>query len=318
MWRDLPKSLISAVSTINQQSRKAFAEEQATQAQKKPKLPGVPAPKADTAAVANAADMAKKNVKEEAGGTTPKSAKEKSLAKLAPPANKITHADVMVGRGVKKEEVEQVDEISAGLATSYLNKRDAQHKPNMNSPETSNRDAKVAKGMRGAVSRMHGFGPDKNAENKVTGRFDYRKKVGATHVFNKEETEDASQVEEGWDDMIKAAKERNKPQPNGGSGVKQGSRYGGSKQKDDKEEKNEKEMKENTDTPGNSSHQCAVHVKSEQFGEGKTLFSQHAEPDAQGNIAWYDVMFAEGIKRVETKDIEIVVSESHMNHKKKK
>jgi hypothetical protein len=118
--------------------------------------------------------------------------------------------------------------------------------------------------------------------------------------------------------MIKAAKERNKPQPNGGSGVKQGSRYGGSKQKDDKEEKNEKEMKENTDTPGNSSHQCAVHVKSEQFGEGKTLFSQHAEPDAQGNIAWYDVMFAEGIKRVETKDIEIVVSESHMNHKKKK
>ena len=82
--------------------------------------------------------------------------------------------------------------------------------------------------------------------------------------------------------------------------------------------KKEEAVVENTDTPGNSTHQCAIHVKSEQYGEGKTLFSQHAEPDAEGNIAWYDVMFAEGIKRVETKDIEILVSESHMNHKKKK
>jgi hypothetical protein len=36
--------------------------------------------------------------------TVPKTAKEKDLAKLAPPHDKITHADVMVGRGVKKEE----------------------------------------------------------------------------------------------------------------------------------------------------------------------------------------------------------------------
>jgi hypothetical protein len=71
------------------------------------------------------------------------------------------------------------------------------------------------------------------------------------------------------------------------------------------------------DTPGNGkAHQCALHVKSEQYGEGKTLFSQHAEPDADGNIAWYDVMFNEGIKRVATKEIEILVSESHKNHKK--
>jgi hypothetical protein len=78
-------------------------------------------------------------------------------------------------------------------------------------------------------------------------------------------------------------------------------------------------VKENKDTPGNSyEHQCAIHVKSESFGEGRTLTSQHAEPDAQGNIAWYDVMFAEGIHRVETKDIEVLVSEAHMMHKKKK
>lgn len=36
--------------------------------------------------------------------TVPKTAKEKELAKMAPPHDKITHADVMVGRGVKKEE----------------------------------------------------------------------------------------------------------------------------------------------------------------------------------------------------------------------
>jgi len=68
--------------------------------------------------------------------------------------------------------------------------------------------------------------------------------------------------------------------------------------------------KEERDTPGNGrEHQCAIHVKSEQFGEGKTLFSQHAEPDRNGDIAWYDVMFEHGIeKQVPTSDLEILVS----------
>jgi hypothetical protein len=39
-------------------------------------------------------------------------------------------------------------------------------------------------------------------------------------------------VKEGWEDMMKAVKDRAGPQPSGGSGVKQGSRYGGSKQKE--------------------------------------------------------------------------------------
>lgn len=80
-----------------------------------------------------------------------------------------------------------------------------------------------------------------------------------------------------------------------------------------------KEVKEqNTDTPGNSTHQCAIHVKHSSLGEGKTLFSQHAEPDSNGQIAWYDVMFEHGIeKKVPTLDLEVLVSESHGNHKKK-
>ena len=54
--------------------------------------------------------------------------------------------------------------------------------------------------------------------------------------------EEVEHVEEGWDDMVKSAQEKVKsgPKPNGGSGKKEGSRYGGSKQKD----KPEHEMKE--------------------------------------------------------------------------
>jgi hypothetical protein len=81
-----------------------------------------------------------------------------------------------------------------------------------------------------------------------------------------------------------------------------------------------KPMKENKDTPGNGyAHQCAVHVKSESFGEGRTITTQHASPDADGNIAWYDVMFEHGIeKQVPTSTLEILVSEMHMHSKKKK
>ena len=55
------------------------------------------------------------------------------------------------------------------------------------------------------------------------------------------------------------------------------------------------------------------------MGEGRTLFSQHADPAADGSIAWYDIMFEHGIeKKVPTTDLEITVAESHMNHKKAK
>lgn len=79
-------------------------------------------------------------------------------------------------------------------------------------------------------------------------------------------------------------------------------------------------VKENKDTPGNSyEHQCAIHVKSESFGEGRTVTTQHADPDQDGNIAWYDVMFEHGIEKfVPTAELEILVSESHMHSKRKK
>lgn len=57
--------------------------------------------------------------KEEAEQTHPKTDKEKALAKLAPPHDKITHADVLTGRGVKKEEA---GENLPGQATHLTNK----------------------------------------------------------------------------------------------------------------------------------------------------------------------------------------------------
>lgn len=65
-------------------------------------------------------------------------------------------------------------------------------------------------------------------------------------------------------------------------------------------------------------HLCATKVFHKEWAEGTPIFSQHAEPDFLGNIAWYDVMFEHGIERqVPTADMEILMSESHMNHKKK-
>ncbi len=85
--------------------------------------------------------------------TVPKSPKEKALAKLAHPKDKITHKDVLVGRGVLKKEnsgdrmgvlvgtrkekvevdpklkeSEQVDELKASTLKSYSDKADKQVK----------------------------------------------------------------------------------------------------------------------------------------------------------------------------------------------
>ena len=143
--------------------------------------------------------------------------------------------------------------------------------------------------------------------------------------------EEAEQTQEGWNDMMKSVNatkgtgkfDKKEVKPGVTQYTRKSSTFDDGTGKDSDERRQDRERRkavkeENMDTPGNSTHQCAIHVKSEQFGEGRTLTSQHAEPDAQGNIAWYDVMFAEGIKRVETKDVEVLVSEAHMMHKKKK
>ena len=66
-------------------------------------------------------------------------------------------------------------------------------------------------------------------------------------------------------------------------------------------------------------HQCATKIFKEGLGEGTPLLGEHSIPDADGNIAWYKTMFESGIQVVNTadSDVEILMSEGHMNHKKK-
>lgn len=65
-------------------------------------------------------------------------------------------------------------------------------------------------------------------------------------------------------------------------------------------------------------HMCAMKVSHPKFGEGKPIFGEHAEPDGQGNVWWYKVMFEHGIETCETYSMEVLEEGSHGNHKKKK
>ena len=81
---------------------------------------------------------------------------------------------------------------------------------------------------------------------KFAGKSDAKRKEMALGAYYSKKNEEVESIDEGWDDMVKDAKEKVKsgPKPSGGSGVKQGTRYGGSKQK----EKPEQDVKEATDT----------------------------------------------------------------------
>jgi len=69
----------------------------------------------------------------------------------------------------------------------------------------------------------------------------------------------------------------------------------------------------------NDGHLCATKVFHKEWAEGTPIFSQHAEPDADGNIAWYDVMFEHGIEKgVSIDDLDVLMAESHERHSKRK
>jgi len=299
MLRDLPKGLIGAVAEINKSSREKYITElnslNEKMAAKAMKMPKQPEPKADPAAHSNAASMANKNMKEGAEGSTPRNEKEKELAKLHGNPKKITHGDVLKGRGVMRKEgwedmLKAAKERRAAEGTGKFDKKNVGTGTVYTRKSSTFDDGGKDADMKKAEKKM------KKEELQQANEMSHQATTTMKHVQNATAGEKAAAKDikpgvAGYRDrvaMLKSAEAR-----------------GGLK-------------KEERDTPGNSAHQCAIHVKSEQYGEGRTLTSQHAEPDAEGNIAWYDVMFAEGIKRVNTEDIEITVSESHMNHKKKK
>lgn len=60
-------------------------------------------------------------------------------------------------------------------------------------------------------------------------------------------------------------------------------------------------------------HNCAVHVEHPEYGSGMCISEAHADPDKDGNIAWYTVKFESGTHVVQTEDIKVLASESHMH-----
>ena len=82
--------------------------------------------------------------------------------------------------------------------------------------------------------------------------------------------------------------------------------------------KTAKRVAEEVEQAPEDTHYCAKHVRSGLLGDGIVLEAQHAEPDAEGNIEWYMVEFKDGIRKVYTEDLEIMIAEYHGNHKKKK
>jgi hypothetical protein len=65
-------------------------------------------------------------------------------------------------------------------------------------------------------------------------------------------------------------------------------------------------------------HNCAKHVEHAEYGKGNTIAEEHADPDRNGDIAWYDIEFPHGVeKAVPVSELRILQSEAHMHATKK-
>lgn len=59
-------------------------------------------------------------------------------------------------------------------------------------------------------------------------------------------------------------------------------------------------------------HKCANHVEHAEWGEGTCISENHANPDENGYVAWYDVEFDHGVEqRVPTEDLNILGEGMH-------
>ena len=189
--------------------------------------------------------------------------------------NKVDPEDFKILRGekkVKKEEVEQIDELSINTLTRVKNAAtsaasDASRESDegkatkrydlagkaSNKIETKNRALGLKPSGQHAMESVEEGLKDiaKKAFKALTGgsdedqRKNLQKKMGVPQTGKKPVKEEVQgktlkQFKEGWDEMMADVKKRGEPQPNGGSGKKQGSAYGGSKQKDKPEQDTEK------------------------------------------------------------------------------
>ena len=66
-------------------------------------------------------------------------------------------------------------------------------------------------------------------------------------------------------------------------------------------------------------HMCAKNVMHEKFGRGECLFGMHAEPDENGHVSHYDIMFNHGIEKdMPISECEVLHERMHGHKMKKK
>jgi len=135
-----------------------------------------------------------------------------------------------------KEEVEQIDELDKKTYGSYIKSATKDASAARSLSKDFEIAAKRAKSEKMKIANAH---LSKRFQNAAIKRH-----AGISKAVDRLTKEEVEQVEEGWDDMLKDVKAKRGPQPSGGSGVKQGSRYGGSKQKDKPEQDTDKKVNE--------------------------------------------------------------------------
>jgi hypothetical protein len=66
-------------------------------------------------------------------------------------------------------------------------------------------------------------------------------------------------------------------------------------------------------------HMCAKNVMHEKYGRGECLFGMHADPDENGHVSHYDIMFNHGIeKNMPIAECEVLYEREHGKHMNKK
>jgi len=134
---------------------------------------------------------------------------------------KLDGQDFKILRGQKKatEDVEQIDELKKSTLASY---------------------AKKAGDESSYYSFAAGSRSEKDPQRLVSDKLAMKRLSGVNKAVDRLAKEDVEAVEENAFDY----KSPRQPEPNGGSGVKKGSRYGGSKQKEKPEQEEPKEKNE--------------------------------------------------------------------------
>lgn len=269
----------------------------------------------------NKKPIAKKKMKEEA--ELEESAEDKHFAKQSQKMQDAINSHLRRGKDYKtavkhaqqhvNEDAEQIDEISAGMKARYKTK--------------ARGDLEAAQSFKSDLE--HEGEPKTSRVSKDVNRIIKNRKMGMKRANEEAEQIDELSKETKASYMKKAGAEIDKHWDKSKTDARSAYKYYGRKNTMKKIANEEADLTPeeiamieakmagvaDDALPGNE-HMCATKVFHKEWKEGTPVPTMHADPDDEGLIEWYDVMFDHGIERVMTEDMEIVSEMSH-GHKKR-